>query len=66
MPTDVFSHNNIRILKTKVDNITKVGFLEKGISTLTIQGSYKKAIKKYFFDIKFDMVVYSTRVLACK
>ena len=41
-------------------NIRQSMLLEKGISTALIPFQYKKAIKKYFSDIKFDLVLYST------
>ncbi len=51
---------NINVLRVKTGNITKVNLIEKGISTILIETQFKKAIKKYFKDIKFDLVVYST------
>jgi glycosyltransferase involved in cell wall biosynthesis len=47
-------------LRVKTLNITKCNFIEKGISTLLIEWQYLWAIKKYFKDIRFDMVMYST------
>ncbi|MDQ0160553.1 glycosyltransferase family 4 protein [Alkalibacillus salilacus] len=61
LPDDLIEHKNIKILKVKTGNITKSSnIIEKGISTLKLQRQYIKAIKKYFSDIDFDMVVYST------
>ena len=51
---------NYSLLKVKVGNITKCNKIEKGISTLLIQKQYKHAINKYFKDIKFDIILYST------
>ncbi|MCL2200856.1 MAG: glycosyltransferase family 4 protein [Oscillospiraceae bacterium] len=48
------------ILKVRVGNIQKTGKLEKGISTVRLERQYLKAVKKYFADIKFDTVMYST------
>lgn len=53
-------HKNIHILRLKIGNIQKTNLIEKGISTLTIEGKLKRGIKKYFRDIKFDKVIYST------
>ena len=47
-------------LHVRIGNITKCGMIEKGISTLRIEGQYKAAIKKYFGSVKFDLVLYST------
>ena len=47
-------------LRVKTGNLTKCKTVEKGISTLRIENQYKSAIKKYFGDVKFDLVLYST------
>lgn len=61
LPTEYTKKGNINILKVKTGNITKTkSFVEKGISTILIEYQYLKAIKKYFNNIKFDMVMYST------
>lgn len=48
------------LLKVRIGNIQKTGMLEKGISTLLLEGTYKRAVKKYFSGIKFDLILYST------
>lgn len=60
LSTEMETIDNIKILKVKTGNITEVGMIEKGISTLKIESQYFKAIKKHFTDVKFDMVMYST------
>ena len=50
----------IHCLRVKVGNITKCGIIEKGISTLLIEKQYKRSIKKYFSQIKFDLILYTT------
>ena len=60
LPTELEKKDNINVLKVEVGNITKVAMIEKGISTIRIENQYLKAIKEYFADIKFDMVMYST------
>ncbi|MGE0090531.1 MAG: glycosyltransferase family 4 protein [Bacteroidales bacterium] len=61
LETELSDHGNIKILKVKTGNITKCNnFIEKGISTLRIESQYMKAIRKYFSNIKFDLVLYST------
>ncbi|WP_075981928.1 glycosyltransferase family 4 protein [Bacillus massilinigeriensis] len=52
--------DNIHLLKVRTGNITKTNIIEKGISTLTIEGQYLRAIKKYLRDIQFNLVLYST------
>lgn len=51
---------NGHLLKLKIGNIQKTNLIEKGISTLLIECLYKRGIRKYFIDIKFDLVIYST------
>lgn len=61
LPTELIKYENINILKVRIGNITKTkSLIEKGISTIRIEGQYLKAIKKYFNNIKFNMVIYST------
>lgn len=60
LSTELHEENNIHSLRVKTGNITKCNFIEKGISTLLIERQYLWAIKKYFKNIKFDMVMYST------
>lgn len=58
--TIVKKEKNVTFLNVKTLNIQKTNFIEKGISTLTIEKLFLRAIKKYFSKIKFDLVVYST------
>lgn len=58
--TSLSFEENINILRVKVGNITNTNIIEKGISTILIETQFKKAIKKYFSSIKFDLVIYTT------
>lgn len=58
--TELEVDEGINLLRVKVGNITKTNYVEKGISTLLIENQYIKAIKKYFSDVKFDLVLYAT------
>lgn len=58
--TRIINENHCHILKVKVGNITKSGMIEKGIATLLIESQFKNAISKYFYNIKFDLILYST------
>ena len=51
---------NGRLLKLRIGNTQKTNLLEKGISTVMIEPQFKRAIKKYFSNVKFDLVLYST------
>ena len=58
--TQVIEENNSSILKVKTGNIQKTNLIEKGISTILIEPQFLHAIKKYFFGVKFDLVLYPT------
>lgn len=48
------------ILKLKIGNTQKTNIIEKGISTIGIEPRFIAGIKKYFSDVKFNLVMYST------
>lgn len=48
------------ILNLKTLNFQKTFFFEKGVATLLFEYQFLIAINKYFRNIKFDIVVYST------
>lgn len=60
LPTRFIVENDIHLLNVRIGNITKCGRIEKGISTISIQGLYRKAINKYFSDVHFDLILYTT------
>ncbi len=49
-----------KIVKVKTGRIQKTNIIEKGINTVLIEPRFKRAVKKYFKDIKFDLVLYPT------
>ena len=59
-PTTLIEENKVHILKVKTGNITRAGFIEKGMSTVLIASQFINAIKKYFPDVKFDLLLYPT------
>lgn len=58
--TKLLRFENSSILKLKIGNTQKVHLIEKGISTLLIEPLFIKGIKKFYSDIKFDLVLYAT------
>lgn len=60
MDTEVVEENGAKLLHVKIGNITKCNIIEKGISTFLIESWFKAAIRKYFSDVHFDLVIYST------
>ncbi|MCY1662986.1 glycosyltransferase family 4 protein [Chryseobacterium sp. SL1] len=60
LKTIVKNEGNTKFLNVRTLNIQKTNFVEKGISTLLIERLFFKAINKYFSDVKFDLIIYST------
>lgn len=58
--THLVKEKNATILRIQIGNTQKTNIIEKGISTVMIEPQFKAAIKKYFSDVKFDLVLYST------
>jgi len=58
--THIIEGKNSKILRLKIGNTQKTNIIEKGISTIMIEPQFKKAIKRYFSDVKFDLILYST------
>ena len=58
--TKIIKTNNATILKLKIGNTQKTNIIEKGISTVSIEPQFIAGIKKYFSNVKFDLVIYST------
>lgn len=49
------------ILRIKTGNLTgSVNLIEKGIATISLESTFIKAIKSFFYDVKFDFILYST------
>ncbi len=58
--TSLVKDANTTILKLKIGNTQKTNLIEKGISTVSIEPLFIAGIKKYFSNVKFDLVIYST------
>lgn len=58
--THIIEEKNSKILKLKIGNTQKTNIIEKGISTVMIEPTFKRAIKKFFSKVKFDLILYST------
>jgi len=48
------------ILRLRSGNVQKTNLIEKGISTVLLENTFVTGLKKYFSDVKFDLVLYST------
>lgn len=59
-PTELIIEDGITILRVRTGNITKTNVIEKAIATTLIQYQFIAAVRKYFIEIEFDLVLYST------
>lgn len=59
-PTHLLDSENCHILKIRTLNIQKTNLIEKGIGTLLLERQFDRAICKYWGDVKFNLVLYST------
>ena len=60
LPTQVRAQNGVHLLGVKTLNVTKTNVIEKGIGQVSIEFLYKRAIKKYFVGVSFNLILYST------
>lgn len=58
--TAVIEEKGVKILSVCTLNMQKTNVIEKGIGQVSIEYLYKRAIKKYFKGINFDLIIYST------
>lgn len=56
----IIKEKGATIVKFKIWNMQKTNIIEKGISMLTIDRIFIRAIKKFFYDVKFDLILYPT------
>lgn len=68
MDTHIIKEKHATILKQKIGNVQKTKSLfEKGLSTVTLESKIISGIKKYFNNVKFDLILYSTPpITLCK
>ena len=59
-PTHLIKQDIGTILNVKSLNLQKTNLIEKGLGILTIEYQYLAAIKKYYKDEKFNLILYST------
>lgn len=60
LPTQVREQEGVHLLGVRTLNVTKTNALEKGIGQVLIEYLYKRAIKKHFNNVCFDLILYST------
>lgn len=60
LPTELKVENHVHALGVKTLNLTKTNVIEKGIGQVLLESQFKAAYKRYFADVKFDVILYST------
>lgn len=58
--TYISEERGCTVLRIKTGNQYNVGFIEKGITLMTMSFLFKKGIKKYLSDEKFDLILYES------
>ena len=59
-PTSLKEEDGISILQVKTLNIQKTNVIEKGLGILFLEEQFKRAINKFFKNLSFDLILYST------
>lgn len=60
LPTNLKDDHGIKNLGVRTLNVVKTNAIEKGLGQVSIEYLFKRAIKKYFHDVKFDIIIYAT------
>ena len=58
--TRLIRKDDCTVLRVKTGNIQKTNLLEKGVSTVLLEGQFIRAIRRHLADVTFDLVLYST------
>lgn len=59
-PTYFKERDGAKILCVRTLNVQKTNVIEKGLGQVLLEPLFKRAIKKYFRCVKFDLILYST------
>lgn len=58
--TELLHENGVHILGVRTLNVTKTSIIEKGIGQIMLEPLFQRAINRYFKNINFDSILYST------
>lgn len=58
--TELYKADGATFIGVRTLNLQKTSIVEKGIGQVLVEGQYKRALKKYFSDVQFDLILYST------
>ena len=59
-PTSVEVSNGVHCLGVRTLNVTKTSVIEKGVGQLLLENLFMRAMNRYFSDVRFDLILYST------
>ena len=60
LDTSLTEIDGVHILNVKTLNLQKTNAIEKGLGQVLVEDQFTSAIKKYFSDLKFELILYST------
>lgn len=58
--TYIAEEDGCKILRVKIGNNKRANIIEKGLTTVLLPKKYIAAIKEYYSDVKFDLILYPT------
>ena len=58
--TELNNEDDVSYLGVRTLNLQKTNFIEKGIGTILLDYQFRSAIKTYWRDITFDLILFST------
>lgn len=58
--TYLSEENGVQVLHVKTLNLQKTNIIEKGLGQISLERVFQNAIKTYFANVKFDLLLYST------
>lgn len=59
-PTELTTNNGVSILGVKTLNLQKTNIIEKGVGQVLVEFQFKSAIRHFYKDVLFDLILYST------
>lgn len=58
--THLYDSDGVHFLGVKTLNLKKTNVIEKGVGQVLVETQFKKAIKRFWGEVKFDLILYST------
>lgn len=59
-PSESFEADGAKFLGVRTLNLTKTNVVEKGVDQVRVESQFKQAIRKFWDDVHFDLILYST------